>query len=137
MKDILNRKLTNSSPTEQSSEGVFLAASNKTAPAKKGRPRKVTEETVASEPIQVEKKETIQDEVVKEEPTIVEAETPTIDEEKTVVVNEDVPVVKEEPKQEEPKADEPVEVKVENKPKRTLNRYDFYGVSWNGVEYDL
>lgn len=115
----------------------MVESKNKTAPVRKGRPKKVVEETVASEPIQVEKKETIQDEVVKEEPAIVEAETPTIDEEKTVVVDEDVPVVKEEPKQEEPKADEPAEVKVENKPKRTLNRYDFYGVSWNGVEYDL
>lgn len=111
----------------------MVESKNKTAPVRKGRPKKAAEEPVAAELKQVEAVEQPQGETLKEE-TVAE-EVPVVEEEKKGEAN--TPAVEVPTKEEEAKAEEPTKVEAENKPKRTLNRFDFYGVSWNGVEYDL
>ena len=111
----------------------MVESKNKTAPVRKGRPKKAAEEPVAAELKQVEAVEQPQGETLKEE--TVAGEALVVEEEKKEEAN--APVVEAPTKEEEAKAEEPTKVETENKPKRTPIRYDFYGVSWNGVEYDL
>lgn len=112
----------------------MVESKNKTAPLRKGRPKKAAEEPVAAELKQVEAVEHPQGETLKEE--TVAGEALVVEEEKKKE-EANAPAVEAPTKEEEAKAEEPTKAETENKPKRTPIRYDFYGVSWNGVEYDL